>query len=122
MITFRSTQTHIARRLYSLIADIVSFLLFLLAGFVGLLDGKSFEEAVAWRDKLEEKKDHGTERIMAAWKLRKLPIPIQDDRFEAELLKAKGRVNWLKRLKKIVIAILMTLGAFFWFFARYLGS
>ena len=121
-IRFRSAEIYRRVRLYSLVADIVSFVLLLVVGFMGLWNGKSLQKTAAWRSKLEEAMKSGTHAVVDEWESHGLSFPVSPDKIEAELVKARDHESKLRRWRKIGIGILMILGAFFFFFARYLQT
>jgi len=105
--------------LYSLVADIISFIMFLMAGFIGLLNGKSLENASAWRSSIEQAIAIGPNVIMDEWEKRGLPLPVDLKELDTELVKARNVENSLRRSRKTKIAALMGGGAIFFFLARY---
>lgn len=110
--------------LSSLIADSLSFLLLLMAGFVGLFyhGGKSLANAIAWRRRLEYALEHGTHNVTADWPIHGLSYPVGFEGIEIELKKTRLNESHLRHRKKIVIVTLLILGAFFWVLARYLTT
>ena len=121
--SLRNMLAHVTDGLYSLIPDIVSFVLLLMAGSIEFLwNGKSLQEAVAWRSKLERATQSGTHEVVNDWESHGLSFPVSPDKVKAELVKARNHENSLRRRKKVVIVILLSAGAFFWFFARYLSA
>jgi hypothetical protein len=105
--------------LYSHICDIVSFVLLLVVGFIGLWNGKSLQKATVWRIRLEQAKEHGMEKVRDEWEPHGLSFPISLEKVEAELLKARDHENSLRAWRKGLIVLLMTLGALFFFVAKY---
>ena len=110
------------RKLYSLIANSISFALLLAVGFIELLcDGKSLAKVIDWRCKLEQAQEHGTHVVVDDWPKHGLSYPVNAQLIETELKKTKAQEKRLRLRKKMVIVTFLVLGAFFWFFARYLS-
>jgi hypothetical protein len=123
MSRLTSLRASLVRRLYSFIADSVSLALLLTGSFIGLLyDGKSLAKVVDWRIKLEQALEHGTHGVVDEWPKHGLSCPVGMEKIEIELKKVKAQEKNLRNRNKIVVAAFMVLGAFFWFFARYLST
>ena len=113
---------HLRARLFSLLADCVSSAMLLAAGFIGLLDGKCLEEARIERDELEKAAESGMSFARDYWKKHDVSYPISPDKVQLELAKARKHEGSLQRWRKTAIAVLMVVGIFFFFFARYLQT
>jgi hypothetical protein len=123
MKELRRIPAFVMSMLCSLIADSVSFALLLTAGLIELLyDGKSLTNVIDWRTKLEQALEHGTNVVHDEWPKHGLSYPIGMQLIEDELKKVKEQETSLRLRKKTVIVVLLVLGAFFWFFARYLSG
>jgi hypothetical protein len=123
MSRLTSLRVVLVRRLYSFIADSISLALLLTGSLIGLLyDGKSLARVVNWRIKLEQALEHGTHGVVDEWPKHGLSYPVSTEKIEIELKKVKVQEERLRNRKKFVIVMFLVLGAFFWFFARYLST
>lgn len=108
--------------MYSLAADIISFIMLLVAAFIGLWNGKSLEEVSGWRQSLEQAATSGTALVYDEWVRRGLPQPLDLDKILTELGRVRTQEKNIRKRRKITIIILIVVGAVFFFFAKYFSA